>query len=49
MGTADSSAGRAYLEALQQDAIKEGFELIAQKASAALQASRNRSSNGVGN
>jgi DNA-binding winged helix-turn-helix (wHTH) protein/tetratricopeptide (TPR) repeat protein/TolB-like protein len=49
MGTADSSAGRAYLEALQQDAVKEGFELIAQKASAALHAGRNRSSHGVGN
>jgi DNA-binding winged helix-turn-helix (wHTH) protein/tetratricopeptide (TPR) repeat protein/TolB-like protein len=49
MGTADSSAGRAYLEALQQDAVMEGFELIAQKASAALHAGRHRSSHGVGN
>ena len=44
MGTADSSAGRAYLEALQRDATKEGFQLIAQKASAALRTGRNRSS-----
>jgi tetratricopeptide (TPR) repeat protein len=48
MGTADSSAGRAYLEALQKDATKEGFQRIAQKASAALRTGRNRSSHGVG-
>ena len=41
METADPSAGRAYLEALRKDAAKEGFQLIAQKASAALQTRRN--------
>jgi len=49
MASADPSAGRAYLEALQKDAAKEGFQLIAQKASVALQKGRNRTSHGVGN
>jgi len=31
MASADRSAGRAYLEALQKDAAKEGFQLIVQK------------------
>jgi len=48
MGTADSSAGRAYLEALQQDAVKEGFELIVRKR-LPLARGRNRSSHRVGN
>jgi DNA-binding winged helix-turn-helix (wHTH) protein/tetratricopeptide (TPR) repeat protein/TolB-like protein len=49
MGNADPSAGRVYLVALQNDAAKEGFQLIAQKASAALQTGMNRSSHRVGN
>jgi tetratricopeptide (TPR) repeat protein len=49
MGRADPSAGRAYLETLQKDAAREGFRLMAQKASAALQAGRSRTSRGVGN
>ena len=47
--TGDQSVGRAYLEALQKDAAREGFQLIAQKASAALQARGNRASPEVGN
>src|SRR5882672_10593979 len=46
MASADPSAGRAYLEALQKDAAKEGFQLIVQKASAALQTGTNRTSHG---
>jgi hypothetical protein len=49
MGTTDSSVGRAYLEALRKDAASEGFQLIAQKASAALQTGRSRPPHGVGN
>src|SRR5229473_1294392 len=49
MGTADRSVGRAYLEALQKDAAREGFQLIAQKASAALQTGRSRPPHGVVN
>jgi hypothetical protein len=49
MATKDSSVGRAYLEALQRDAANEGFQLIAQKASAALQTGRSRPAHGVGN
>ena len=49
MGRAGPNAGRAYLEALQKDAVRDGFQLIAQKASAALRADNGRSSNGVGN
>jgi len=49
MGSAEPTAGRAYLEALQKDAARDGFQLIAQKASAALRAGNNRSSNRVGN
>src|SRR6266850_12865 len=46
---ANPSAGRIYLMALQKDAAKEGFQLIAQKASAALQTGRSRPPHGVGN
>jgi tetratricopeptide (TPR) repeat protein len=49
MGTTDSSVGRSYLEALRKDAANEGFQLIAQKASAALQTGRSRPPHGVGN
>jgi len=49
MRRAEPNAGRAYLEALQKDAVRDGFQLIAQKASAALRAGNRRSSNGVGN
>ncbi len=49
MRNADSNTGRAYLVALQNDAAKEGFMLIVQKASAALQTGMKRSSHGVGN
>lgn len=41
METTDPRVGRAYLEALRKDAAKEGFQLIVQKATAALQTSRN--------
>jgi hypothetical protein len=47
--TADQSVGCAYLEALQKDAAIEGFQLMAQKASAALQARGNRASRETGN
>ncbi len=49
MGTTDSSVGRAYLEALRKDAANGGFQLIAQKASAALQTGRSRPPHGVVN
>ena len=49
MGAAGQSVGRAYLEALQKDAAREGFQLMARKASAALQARGNRASLEVGN
>jgi hypothetical protein len=49
IGNADPGAGRDYLVALQKDAAKEGFQLIAQKASAALQTGRSRAPHGVGN
>src|SRR6266700_3112992 len=49
IGNADPSAGRVYLAALRKDAAKEGFRLIAQKASAALQTGRSRPPHGVGN
>jgi len=45
----DEEALIGYLEALQKDAAREGFQLIAQKASAALQARGNRASREVGN
>jgi len=47
--TGDQSVGRAYLEALQKDAAREGFRLIAQKASAALQARENQAWREAGN
>jgi len=49
MRNADRSTGRAYLVALQNDAAKEGFQLIAEKTSAVLKTAMNRSSPGVGN
>jgi DNA-binding winged helix-turn-helix (wHTH) protein/tetratricopeptide (TPR) repeat protein/TolB-like protein len=49
MSSAEPNAGRAYLEALQKDAVRDGFQLIAQKASASLRAGNKRASNGVGN
>ena len=49
MGIADPSKGRTDLDALQKEAAKRGFQLFAQKASAALQMAMNRSSHGVGN
>jgi hypothetical protein len=42
-------AGRDHLVALQKDAAKEGFQLIAQMASAALQTGRSRPPHGVEN
>ena len=38
---ADKSLGRSYLEALQKEASNQGFQLIAQKAAAVLEESRN--------
>src|SRR5882762_10239724 len=49
MGIADPSTGRTDLDALQKEAAKRGFQLFAQKASAALQMAMNRSSHAVGN
>ncbi len=45
----DPNTGRVYLLALQKDAAKEGFQLIAEKASAALLTGGSRSPRGVGN
>jgi DNA-binding winged helix-turn-helix (wHTH) protein/tetratricopeptide (TPR) repeat protein len=49
VGNADPSAGRVYLVALRKDAVKDGFQLIAQKASAALQTDRSRPPHGMAN
>jgi DNA-binding winged helix-turn-helix (wHTH) protein/tetratricopeptide (TPR) repeat protein/TolB-like protein len=49
MRNADSSTGHADLDALQKEAAKRGFQLIAQKASVALETGMNRSSHGVRN
>jgi DNA-binding winged helix-turn-helix (wHTH) protein/tetratricopeptide (TPR) repeat protein/TolB-like protein len=46
---ADPSAGRDHLVALEKDAAKEGFQLFAQMASAALQTGRSRPPHAVGN
>jgi hypothetical protein len=49
MQSAEPSTGRASLEALQRDANKQGFQLIARKVSAALEASHNQVTRGAGN
>jgi len=47
MQTAEPGTGRASLEALQKDANKEGFQLIARKVSAALETSQNQATRGA--
>jgi DNA-binding winged helix-turn-helix (wHTH) protein/tetratricopeptide (TPR) repeat protein/TolB-like protein len=49
MQTGAPSTGRAKLEALQKDAKKEGFQLIARKVSAALQTNQSQAARGAGN
>jgi DNA-binding winged helix-turn-helix (wHTH) protein/tetratricopeptide (TPR) repeat protein len=49
MQTSEPGTGSADLQALQEDANKEGFHLIAHKAAAALQASQKQASRGIGN
>jgi DNA-binding winged helix-turn-helix (wHTH) protein/tetratricopeptide (TPR) repeat protein len=49
MQTAEPSPGRASLEALQRDANKEGFQLLAHKVSAALETGQNQATRGAGN
>ena len=47
MGNPDPSTGRTELDALRKEAAKGGFQLFAQKASAALQTATNRGSHDV--
>jgi DNA-binding winged helix-turn-helix (wHTH) protein/tetratricopeptide (TPR) repeat protein len=49
MQGAEPSTGRANLEALQKDANKEGFQLIAHKVSAALRTNQSQAARGAEN